>query len=193
LNHLNKISIQQKTFENILNGVEKSKEVTFEKVLFALGIRYVGETIAKILAKSFKNIDNLISASLDDLKNVEGIGEKIAISIKDYFSIEKHIQQIEALKNFGLNFEIKEKLTNEEKILTGFTFVVSGNFGTPQIRENLKNRIEELGGKVSSGVTGSTSYLIAGEKAGPDKISKANKLGVKILSKEEFETQFNLL
>lgn len=193
LNHLNKISIQQKTFENILNGIEKSKEVTFEKVLFALGIRYVGETIAKILAKSFKNIDNLISASLDDLKNVEGIGEKIAISIKDYFSFEKHIQQIEALKDFGLNFEIKEKLSTQEKILTGLTFVVSGNFGTPQIRENLKNRIEELGGKVSSGVTGNTNYLIAGEKAGPDKISKANKLGVKILSKEEFENQFNLL
>ena len=193
LNHLNKISIQQKTFENILNGIDKCKEVPFEKVLFSLGIRYVGETVAKILAKSLKNIDNLISASVDDLKNVEGVGEKIAISIKEYFSVEKHIQQIEALKDFGLNFEIKEKLSTHEKILTGLTFVVSGNFGTPQIRENLKNRIEELGGKVSSGVTGNTNYLIVGEKAGPDKISKANKLGIKILSKEEFETQFNLL
>ncbi len=190
LNHLNKISIQQKTFENILAGIEKSKDIPFEKVLFSLGIRYVGETIAKILAKSFKNIDNLIIASVDDLKNVEGVGEKIAMSIKEYFSVDKHIQQIEALKNFGLKFEIVEKLSTEEKILTGLTFVVTGNFGTPQLRDNLKNRIEELGGKVSSGVTGSTNYLIAGEKAGPDKISKAKKLNVKVLTKEQFEEKF---
>jgi DNA ligase (NAD+) len=193
LNHLSKISIQQKTFENIIAGIEKCKEIPFEKVLFSLGIRYVGETIAKILAKSYKNIDNLIAASFDDLKNVDGIGEKIAVSIKDYFSVEKHIKQIESLKEFGLNFELIEKLSTEQKILTGFTFVVSGNFGSPQIRENLKNKIEELGGKVSSSVTGNTNYLIAGEKAGPDKISKAKKLNIKILNKEEFETQFNLI
>jgi DNA ligase (NAD+) len=193
LNHLSKISIQQKTFENIIAGIEKCREIPFEKVLFSLGIRYVGETIAKILAKSYKNIDNLIKASFDDLKNVDGIGEKIAISIKDYFSAEKHIKQIESLKEYGLNFELIEKLSTEEMILTGLTFVVSGNFGSPQIRENLKNRIEELGGKVSSSVTGNTDYLIAGEKAGPDKISKAKKLNIIILNKEEFETQFNLI
>jgi DNA ligase (NAD+) len=193
LNHINKISIQQKTFENIIQGIEKSKLVPFERVLFGLGIRYVGETVAKKLAKKFKNIDRLKDATIEEMTDVEDIGIRIAESIKKYFSTEKHLLLIEKLKNAGLNFEIQEKITFESQILSGLTFVVSGNFGTPQIRENLKNKIEELGGKVSSGVTGNTDFLIAGEKAGPDKISKAKKLNIKILNKEQFEEEFKIM
>ena len=192
LNHINKVSIQQKTFENIIQGIEKSKLVPFERVLFGLGIRYVGETVAKKLAKKFKNIDRLKDATIEEMIEVEDIGIRIAESIKKYFSTEKHLLLIDKLKNAGLNFEIQEKITFESQILSGLTFVVSGNFGTPQIRENLKNKIEELGGKVSSGVTGNTDFLIAGEKAGPDKISKAKKLNIKILNKEQFEEEFKI-
>jgi DNA ligase (NAD+) len=193
LNHLNKVSIQQKSFENISRGIEKSKLIPFERVLFGLGIRFVGETVAKKLAKVFKNIDRLMEATVEEMTEIEDIGTRIAESVKNYFQNQKHIKLINDLKNSGLKFEIQEKENLEQQILTGLTFVVTGNFGSPQLRDNLKNRIEELGGKVSSSITGNTNYLVAGEKAGPDKISKAKKLNIEILSKEEFETKFKLV
>ena len=134
-----------------------------------------------------------MEATVEEMTEIEDIGTRIAESVKNYFQNQKHIKLINDLKNSGLKFEIQEKENLEQQILTGLTFVVTGNFGSPQLRDNLKNRIEELGGKVSSSITGNTNYLVAGEKAGPDKISKAKKLNIEILSKEEFETKFKLV
>jgi DNA ligase (NAD+) len=192
LNHINKVSIQQKTFNNIIEGLKKSKEVPFERVLFGLGIRYVGETVAKKLAKAFKNIDNLKEATLEEVIDIEDIGERIAKSIQDYFNEEKNVILINKLKGEGLNFEIHEVENLLDQILKGLTFVVTGNFGSKVIRENLKNKIEELGGKVISGISKRTNYLIAGEKAGPEKIRKAKKLNIEVLNKIEFENKFNI-
>jgi DNA ligase (NAD+) len=192
LNHINKISIQQKTYDNILQGLEKSKKVPFERVLFGLGIRYVGETVAKKLAKEFKNIDRIREASIEEMIQVEDIGEIIAESVKEYFRNEKHLILIDKLKQAGLQFEIQEKESSTEQILSGLAFVVTGNFGSKVIRENLKLKIEELGGKVISGISKNTNFLIAGEKAGPEKIKKATDLNVTVLNKTEFEEKFNL-
>ena len=193
LNHLTKSSIQQKTFENIVNGVEKSKEVPFEKVLFSLGIRFVGETVAKILTKAYKNIEALINTTYDDLIEVDGIGDKIAQSIIIYFQNEKNLNLIKGLKNVGLNFEVvEEEIVAINKILTDLTFVVTGNFGTKENRDNLKIKIEELGGKVTSSISKNTNFLIAGEKAGPEKIKKAQDLKIEILTKTEFEEKFKI-
>ena len=192
LNHLGKNSIQQKTFDNISEGIRKSKEVPFERVLFALGIRYVGATVAKKLAKAFKNIENLKTATIEEINDVEDIGDRIAESIKDYFSHKKNLILIEHLKKEELNFEIHEEENLLEQILDGLTFVVTGNFGSKVIRENLKNKIEKLGGKVISGISQKTNYLIAGEKAGPEKIRKAQKLNIEVLNKIEFEEKFKL-
>ncbi len=187
LNHLNKVSIQQKTFSNIVRSINKCKEAPFEKVLYSLGIRYIGETTAKILARTFINIDNLINASYDDLVAVDGIGDKIAGSIVDFFSDEKNLRLIEKLKEEGLNFEIGENKMDTEKNLEGLTFVVTGNFGSSDIREKLKLKIEELGGKVVSGVSKNVDYIVAGENPGPKKIKKAEGFNIKILSKKEFD------
>jgi len=183
---LNKVSIQEKTFNNIVNSINKSKNASFEKVLYSLGIRYIGETTAKILAKSFRNIDNLINATYEDLVAVDGIGERISESLTTFFSSKKNIRIIEKLKEEGLNFEIKGDL-KQKSSLEGKTFVVTGNFGSKEIRDNLKSQIEELGGKVVSGITKNVDYLIAGEKPGPEKIKKANELNIKIIDKNEFE------
>ena len=193
LNHIPKISIQKKTYDNIIKGIKKSKTVPFERVLFGLGIRYVGETVAKKLAKEFKNIDKLKEATIEEMSEVEDIGERIAESVIEYFQNEKHLHLINKLKQSGLQFEIHEKEYTSEQILSGLTFVVTGNFGSKVIRENLKIKIEELGGKVISGISKRTNYLVAGEKAGPEKIKKAKDLNIKILNKTEFENKFNLI
>jgi DNA ligase (NAD+) len=190
LNHLNKVSIQQKTFENIVTSINKCREAPYEKVLYSLGIRYTGETTAKILAGTFGNIDNLISASYEELVAVDGIGEKIAGSIIEFFSDKKNLQLIERLRQEGLNFEDREDRKTKEKVLGGLTFVVTGNFGTASIREELKTKIEELGGKVVSGISKNVNYIVAGEKPGPGKIKKAENLNIKILSKDEFDKMF---
>ncbi|RIJ45825.1 NAD-dependent DNA ligase LigA [Maribellus luteus] len=192
LNHINKVSIQQKTFDNIIKGLENSKNVTFERVLYGLGIRYVGETVAKKLAKEFKTIDRLVKATIEEMVEVEDIGERIAESVKAYFQNEKHLLLIEKLKIAGLQFEVQEKESSSDQILNGLTFVVTGNFGSKVIRENLKLKIEELGGKVSSSISKNTDYLIAGEKAGPEKLKKAETLGVKVRNKDQFEEEFNI-
>ncbi len=192
LNHLGKNSIQQKTFDNIVQGIEKSKEVPFERVLYGLGIRFAGETVAKKLVKEFKSIERLQTATVEEMVEVEDIGERIAESVKSYFQNEKHLQLIEKLKVAGLQFEVQEKESSSDQILNGLTFVVTGNFGSKVIRENLKLKIEELGGKVSSSISKNTDYLIAGEKAGPEKLKKAETLGVKIRNKDQFEEEFNI-
>lgn len=192
LNHISKISIQKKTFDNIVKGIESSKEAPFEKVLFSLGIRFVGETVAKKLAKRFKNIDNLMNATYEELIEVDDVGERIANSVLVFFKNEKNIQLIEKLKNEGLNFEIKKEELHSNNLLENLTFVVTGNFGSKEIRENLKKTIEKYGGKVSSSISKNTNYLVAGEKAGPEKLKKAQDLNIKILSKTEFENKFEI-
>ena len=180
-----KISFREKTTQNILAGINSSLEVPFPRVLFALGIRYVGETVAKKLAMHFKNIENLKNASFEELIEVNEIGEKIAASVIGHFRNENNLKIIERLKDKGLQFEIQETRQNEGGILAGKTFVVSGVFQHFS-RDGIKQAIEENGGKNVASVSGSTDFLVAGENMGPAKREKAAKLGIKIISEEEF-------
>ncbi len=174
----------EKSADNLLKGLESSKNVPFERVLFALGIRYVGETVAKKLAKGLKSIDNIKNSTFEELINVDEIGEKIAISVQQFFLEDRNIKIIDRLKNVGLQFEIKEK-TGSTEYLKGLTFVVSGVFNTFS-RDELKEVIEINGGKNSSSISSKTNYLVAGENMGPAKLKKATDLGVKIISEDEF-------
>jgi len=180
-----KISFREKTVNNILNGIEQSKKLGFEKVLFALGIRHVGETVAKKLAKHFKNIDNLAKATAEQLIDVEDIGEKIAESIIEWFADERHIEIIEDLRNSGLNFEIDEEPENVSNILDGKSFVVSGVFENFS-RNELKQMIESNGGKNVSAISSKTDYVVAGKNMGPAKLEKAQNLEIPIISEEDF-------
>ncbi|WP_179349734.1 NAD-dependent DNA ligase LigA [Winogradskyella pacifica] len=176
----------QKSAENLVNGIEASKQIPFERVLFGLGIRYVGETVAKKLAKHYKSIDALMFASLLDLVTVDEIGERIAQSVVEYFSSEDNKQIIERLKLFGVQLEISaEKLDNQTEKLKGLSIVVSGVFENVS-RNELKKLIEDNGGKVSSSISSKTSYLVAGDKMGPSKRVKAESLNVPILTEESF-------
>ncbi|MDR2026219.1 MAG: NAD-dependent DNA ligase LigA [Prevotellaceae bacterium] len=176
--------------DNIIEGIVRSKEVPFPRVLFALGIRYVGETTAKKIALAFRSLDAIRNASYEDLLQVDEVGERIAQSIIRYFSDSSNIAIIERLKAAGLKFEIE---TGDNEILSdsllGKTVVVSGNFSRP--RDELKQLIERHGGKNSSGVTSNTDFLIAGDKTGPAKLQKAEKLGIKIISENEFLQMIN--
>lgn len=174
----------EKSANNLLKGLKESLNVPFEKVLFAIGIRFVGETVAKKLAKHFGSIDAIANASYEDLIGVDEIGEKIAISIGNYFSDEQNITLINDLKNIGLQFEAIKNEAYSSKF-EGVSFVVSGVFNSFS-REELKQLIEENGGKNVSAISAKTSYLVAGENMGPSKLEKATKLGVKILSEDEF-------
>jgi DNA ligase (NAD+) len=175
-----------KSAENLINGIKASKQISFERVLFALGIRYVGETVAKKLAKHYKNIDALAQATMIDLVTVDEIGNRIAESVVDFFASEKNKQIISRLKNFGVQLALSEDvLANQTDKLKGQTFVVSGVFETIS-RTELKKRIEDNGGKVSSSISSKTSYLIAGDKMGPSKREKAEKLNISIISEQEF-------
>ncbi|MFD1550674.1 DNA ligase (NAD(+)) LigA [Putridiphycobacter roseus] len=176
--------VADKSANNIIKGINLSKTKEFEKVLFALGIRYVGETVAKKLAKYFKNIDRLMQATFEELIVVDEIGERIAQSVIAYFQNPKHIDLIQQLQKQGLQFNVIENL-NETSKLEGQTFIISGVFETHS-REELKHLIEENGGKNTSSISKKTNYLIAGDKMGPSKLEKANKLGVKIISETEF-------
>ena len=176
----------EKSAENLVNGIESSKKIPFERVLFALGIRYVGETVAKKLAKHYKSIDALMFATSFDLITVDEIGERIAESVVEFFSSDKNKQIIERLKAFGLQLEISaDKLANQTDKLKGKTFVVSGVFETLS-RTELKKLIEDNGGKVSTSISSKTSYLIAGDKMGPSKRAKAEALNISILSEYSF-------
>ncbi len=180
------IGIREKGAENILKGIEKSKEIPFEKVLFALGIRYVGETVAKKLALHYKNIDNLMNATYEDLVNVDEIGERIAESILSFFDLQINKDIIKRLKNNGVKFTMDEKARKSNK-LEGMSFVVSGIFSID--RNSLKRIIEENGGKNTSSLSKKTSFLLAGDKMGPSKKGKAEKLGIKIISEQYFFNQ----
>ena len=173
-----------KSADNLIKGLEDSKNIPFERVLFALGIRFVGETVAKKLAKHFKNMDALIAAKFDDLTNVGEIGEKIAISLQQYFLNEDHLHFIDRLKKAGLQFEIIEKVGASNK-LDGKSFVVSGVFNAFS-RDELKELIESNGGKNVSAISNKTDYVVAGENMGPAKLKKATDLGIAILSEDDF-------
>ena len=176
----------QKSAENLVNGIAKSKEIPFERVLFALGIRYVGETVAKKLAKHYKTIDALSQASLMDLILVDEIGERIAQSVIEFFENENNKVIIERLKNFGVQFELIEKFNPNATVkLAGKTFVVSGVFEQFS-RDDLKKAIEDNGGKVGSSISSKTDYVVAGDNMGPAKLEKANQLKIPILSETEF-------
>lgn len=187
--HLERMA--QKSAENLVKGVEKSKEIPFESVLFALGIRFVGETVAKKLAKHYKNIDALSKASLMDLILVDEIGERIARSVIEFFENEENKIIIERLKNHGVQFEIVEKINpNATEKFIGKTFVVSGVFAQFS-RDELKKTIEDNGGKVGSSISAKTDFVVAGDNMGPAKLEKASKLNIPILSEQDFITKLN--
>jgi len=176
----------EKSVDNLLKGLQDSKQVPFERVLYAVGIRYVGETVAKKLAKHFKSIDAIINATFDELIAADEIGDKIAESILNYFSIEQNQQMITELKTIGLKFELsEEQLANSSDKLTGLTFVVSGVFSLFS-RDELKGLIEQNGGKVSGSISKKTSFIVAGENMGPSKLAKAQDLGVEIIDENKF-------
>jgi DNA ligase (NAD+) len=181
----------QKSAENLVNGVSLSKNIPFERVLFALGIRYVGETVAKKLAKHYKNIDALRQASLMDLILVDEIGERIAQSVIDFFDNQDNQMIVDRLKNYGIQFELVEKFNpNATDKLEGKTFVVSGVF-TLFSRDELKQAIEDNGGKVGSSISAKTDYVVAGDNMGPAKLDKANKLNIPIITEEDFKTMIS--
>lgn len=181
-------SIQQKGAENIIAALRQSLEVPFERVLFALGIRFVGEVGAKKLAHHFKNIHALIHASVEELAEVEDIGEKTATIVADYFAQPIHIDIIHRLQDAGLQMSVIEEQKGIQ--LSGLTFVVSGVFSNFS-RDEIKHHIESHGGKVSSSISKNTSYLLAGEKMGPEKRKKAESLGVKIISEDNYLSLIN--
>ena len=178
----------EKSVDNLIAGIESSKNNAFEKVLFGLGIRYVGETVAKKLAAHFRTIDALMQADFESLILVDEIGERIAESVLQYFSDPAQVQQINKLKQAGLNFESSsiEKIQEGEN-LKGLSFVISGVFSNFS-REELKEKIEANGGKISSSISSKLNYLVAGDNMGPSKLQKATELGIKIISDEELFT-----
>jgi DNA ligase (NAD+) len=176
----------EKSAQNMIDGIEKSKQIPFEKVLFALGIRFVGETVAKKLAKHFKSIDNLMTADFETLVAVDEIGDKIAESVIEFSNDLGNIQLIDRLKSYGVQLAIsEEELENQTNLLEGKVFVVSGVFHQMS-RNELKKAIEDNGGKVSSSISKKTDYLVAGDNMGPSKKVKAETLGVSIISEDEF-------
>ena len=174
----------EKSADNLIKGLEASKNIPFERVLFALGIRFVGETVAKKLAKSFKNIDAIKEAKYDDLVNVDEIGEKIAISVQQFFLEQSNIDLVEKLKLKGLCFQIEEKEASSE-IFKGKLFVVSGVFSSFS-RDEVKELIENHGGKNVSSISKKTTYVVAGENMGPAKLKKASDLEIEIIDENKF-------
>lgn len=178
--------LAQKSAENLVKGINLSKEIPFERVLFALGIRYVGETVAKKLAKHFKSIDVLMLASEEELVLVDEIGERIARSVVHFFTEEENRMTIQRLKDQGVQLKISdEQLADQTDILLGKSFVVSGVF-TKVSRIELKKLIEDNGGKVSNSISGKTSFVVAGDNMGPSKRTKAEGLGIPIISEDDF-------
>ena len=176
----------EKSVDNLLNAIEISKEKPFEKVLFALGIRYVGTGVASKLARHFKSLDNLQNATEEEMTKADEIGERISGSVKTFFGSKKNLGIIKELKKAGLNFKLSDDKYKKQKetIFTGKTFVLTGTLSMYS-REEASEKITELGGKVTSSVTNKTNYLIAGEKAG-SKLTKANSFGINILSETDF-------
>ncbi len=176
----------EKSARNFIESVKKSNQIPFQRVLYALGIRFVGETVAKKLASAFVDIDSLSKASVEELTQVDEIGQRIAESVVNYFADERNRQLVEKLKTAGLKFKLDEQTLSERTDkLKGLTFVISGTF-SKYSRDEYKEMIEKNGGKNSGSVSKATDYILAGENMGPAKLEKAKKLGVKIISEEEF-------
>lgn len=184
--NFSKLSFQNKTVENILKGIESSKSVPFERVLYALGIRYVGETVAKQLAFHFKNITHIMHASVDELMHAEGVGIKVAESVYAYMHKPEAVERIVFLQQAGLKTEIEGSVEPQSEKLKGKTIVVSGNFGTPQRRKELEQMVGAHSAKLAGSVSAKTDYIVAGANMGPEKLKKAASLGVKIISETEF-------
>ena len=177
---------REKSARKIVDGIAASKEVPFERVVFALGIRLVGETSAKLLARHFKNIDALASATLDELTHIDGIGEVMAKSVITYFHTPENQTIVERLKGYGLRMSLSdEQLASHTELLKGLTIVISGVF-QKHSRDEYKAMIEQNGGKNTGSISAKTSYILAGDNMGPAKLQKAEKLGVKIINEEEF-------
>jgi DNA ligase (NAD+) len=176
----------EKSAQRILDGLAASKNVPFERVLFALGIRFVGETVAKTLVKKLHNIENIQTAKKEMLTEIDEIGERIAESVVEWFLKEEHIQVIQKLKENGLQFQIHEdQLTGRTDKLTGLSIIISGTF-EKYSRDELKEMIERNGGKNVGSISKKTNYLLAGDNMGPSKLEKANQFGVPIISEDEF-------
>ena len=172
--------------ENVIKGIEASKQVPFERVVFALGIRFVGETSARLLARHFKNIDTLMSATMEELQEVEGIGEVMARSVMSFFQNEKNLAIVERLRQYGLQMSLsEEQMTAASDRLAGKSIVISGVF-EHHSRDEYKQIIEQNGGKNVGSISGKTSFILAGDNMGPSKLQKAEKLGIPIVSEEEF-------
>jgi DNA ligase (NAD+) len=181
-----KRSMQEKSVQNLMAGIEASKQIPFERVLFALGIRFVGETVAKKLARHFKTIDAIASVSFEQLIEAEEIGDKIAQSILDWFAIDDNRNIINRLRNSGVLMALsEEESAHTSNTLQGLTFVVSGVFQNFS-RDGIKASIESHGGKVSGSISKKTSYVLAGDSMGPEKRKKAEELGVKIIDEGEY-------
>jgi len=177
----------QKSVDNMLAGITKAKLIPFERVLFALGIRYVGETVAKKLARHFHSVESIKSASIEDLIAVDEIGQRIAESVREFFDNPDQQRLVERLQNAELQFAIpEEQLIGKTDKLSGQSFVISGVFDRHS-RDELKELIEKNGGKNSGSVSSKTNYLLAGEGMGPSKRQKAEDLGVQIISEADFE------
>jgi len=176
----------EKSVNNLLEGIEASKQIPFERVLYGIGIRHVGETTAKKVARKVKNIDALINATEEELVNIDEVGGVIAKSIAAYFSNTENKIVVERLKRYGLQFELsEEQLQSTTDKLGGKTFVISGVF-QKHSRDELKDLIEKNGGKNTGSISGKTNYLLAGDNMGPEKLKKAEKLGVAIITEDEF-------
>jgi DNA ligase (NAD+) len=178
------LSFKEKTTQNILNGIEQSKNVPFERVLYALGVRFVGEVTAKKLARRFKNIDAIASASQEELIEVEDVGERVAESVIQYFNNTENLEMVMRLRAAGLQMEVGEEPQAASDKLAGMSIIVSGVFSVP--RDELKQLIEQNGGKNVSSISKNTTYVLAGDKMGPEKRKKAESLGIRIISEAEF-------
>ncbi|MCD4724034.1 MAG: NAD-dependent DNA ligase LigA [Bacteroidales bacterium] len=185
-----KVSFQEKTCENIIKGISASLVVPFERVLFALGIRYVGETVAKILAKHFRSMEALAEADTESLAAIHEIGGRIAESVYSYFHDPAKLHLVERLKIAGVHMVLSEETPEHSQLLEGKTFVISGTFSEFS-RDEIKQLIEQHGGKNTSSLSSKTDYLIAGANAGPSKLDKADALGINILELEGFMKMLN--
>ena len=170
----------KKSIENLRKGIEESKLKSFQKVLYGLGIRYVGESASKTILKQIKSIDELISLDIESLSSIDEIGDKTASSIVDFFKNNENLSIVNRLKLSGLNFT-KDKLSPNSSSLANLIFVISGVFEIHS-REELKKIIEQNGGKISSSISSKTNYLVAGKNVGPSKFNKANELEVSVIN-----------
>ena len=185
----NKVVLQEKKIKNLIASIDNSKQKIFEKVLFGLGIRHVGETVAKTLAENVKSIDNLIKMSSEEIESINDIGPEIANSLIDYFSNQENIKLINSLKESGLNFEFEEK-QKDSNIFENMIFVVSGTFENFS-RKEIKDIVEKNGGKNASSISKNTTFVLAGNNMGPSKKEKAEKIGIKIITEINFIKMLN--